>query len=68
MGKRKIEKPTEDSERKEQKVSENSDEEIVVMNGSGRITSSGTTVHGHGTDFMSQLSVNDAIIITHPAT
>lgn len=46
----------------------NEDQEIVVRTGTGRITSSGTTVHGHGTEFMSQLSVGDAIIITHPTT
>ena len=37
-------------------------------NGTGRITSSGTTVHGSFTEFMSQLSPGDAIIITHPTT
>jgi len=36
--------------------------------GLGRITSSGTTVHGHFTEFMNQLSVGDAIIINHPNT
>eukprot|EP01031_Cornospumella_fuschlensis_P029331 gene29331-35407_t len=42
--------------------------EVSVQNGTGRITSSGTTIHGHGTDFMAQLSNGDAIIITHPTT
>lgn len=32
------------------------------------MTSSGTTVHGSFTEFMSQLSPGDAIIITHPTT
>jgi hypothetical protein len=36
--------------------------------GTGRITSSGTTVHGTGTEFMTQLSPGDAIIITHPTS
>lgn len=34
--------------------------------GIGRITSSGTSVHGHFTDFMQQLTPGDAIIVTHP--
>eukprot|EP00981_Chlorochromonas_danica_P002891 scaffold583_cov244-Ochromonas_danica.AAC.1 len=44
------------------------EEEVVVRNGSGRITTSGTTVHGHDTHFMNDLSVGDAIIIIHPTT
>jgi hypothetical protein len=36
--------------------------------GTGRITSSGITVHGTGTEFMTQLSPGDAIIITHPTS
>lgn len=36
--------------------------------GSGRFTSSDTTIHGHGTCFMTELSPGDAIIITHPST
>jgi hypothetical protein len=36
--------------------------------GTGRITSSGTTVQGSFTEFMTQLSPGDAIIITHPTT
>lgn len=47
------------------KIAEN---DIQIQTGTGRITSSGTTIHGHYTDFMSQLSVGDAIIITHPTT
>jgi hypothetical protein len=35
--------------------------------GTGRITSSDTTVHGHYTEF-TQLKPGDAIIITHPVT
>jgi hypothetical protein len=42
--------------------------EIVVLNGTGRITSSGTTIHGHNTEFMNQLKNGDAIIVTHPTT
>ena len=42
--------------------------EIVLQNGTGRITSSSITVHGHGTKFMDELSVGDALIITHPIT
>ena len=36
--------------------------------GTGRITSSGTTIHGHYTEFTTQLVPGDAIIITHPIT
>lgn len=41
---------------------------MEVLPGTGRITSSGTVVQGHFTEFMRQLSVGDAIIITHPTT
>jgi hypothetical protein len=70
LGKRKIEDEEVES-RKESKplVEENqSSEEIKICTGIGRISSSGSTVHGHGTDFMSQLNVNDAVIVTHPTT
>lgn len=40
--------------------------EVVIQTGIGRFTSSGTTIHGVDTKFMDQLSVGDAIIITHP--
>mmetsp|Transcript_37003 Transcript_37003/g.37655 ORF Transcript_37003/g.37655 Transcript_37003/m.37655 type:complete len:214 (-) Transcript_37003:86-727(-) len=43
-------------------------EEIKIEAGIGRITSSGTTVHGHETKFMDQLSPGDAIIIMHPVS
>ncbi len=39
---------------------------MEIQQGIGRITSSSTTVQGHFTEFMKQLSVGDAIIITHP--
>lgn len=42
--------------------------EIQILTGVGRITSSGTVIHGHFTEFMRQLSVGDAIIIKHPTT
>lgn len=59
--------------RKSAPISENTDQteaknEIEILAGTGRITSSGSTIHGHDTQFMSQLSVNDAIIVTHPTT
>lgn len=47
-------------------ISSQNHEEVQLQNGIGRITSSGTTVQGHYTEFMKQLSVGDAIIITHP--
>ena len=43
-------------------------EEIKILVGAGRISSSGTTIHGHETKFMNELSVGDAIIIQHPTT
>lgn len=43
-------------------------EEIKVLQGTGRISSSSTTVHGHETSFMSELCPGDAIIIVHPTT
>ena len=45
------------------------DDELQVLVGSGRISTSGTTVHGHDdTLFMREISVGDAIIVKHPAT
>lgn len=42
---------------------------IVICNGSGRISTSGTTVHGYeGTKFMTELRVGDAVIVTHPTS
>jgi hypothetical protein len=43
-------------------------DEIVLLNGTGRITSSGTTIQGHSTKFLEELSPGDAIIIFHPTT
>lgn len=40
--------------------------EIKILQGSGRITSSGLAIQGHYTEFMNQLEPGDAIIITHP--
>lgn len=55
------------AEEKEEKE-ESEPVEVQVVTGTGRLTSSGTTIHGHYTEFMKQLSVGDAIIITHPST
>lgn len=42
---------------------------IVIETGSGRISTSGTTVQGHeGSKFMTELKAGDAIIVTHPQT
>jgi hypothetical protein len=41
---------------------------ITIESGVGRITSSGTTVFGHETKFMDQLSPGDAILIKHPTS
>lgn len=43
-------------------------DEIVILNGTGRITSSSTTIQGHGTKFIEELSPGDAIIVFHPTT
>ena len=40
----------------------------LTANFEGRISSSGTTIHGHETKFMNELRPGDAIIITHPTT
>ena len=50
----------------EAKLDDNEEEEIKIMQGTGRLTSSGTTIQGHYTEFMNQLSPGDAIIIVHP--
>lgn len=42
--------------------------DVKILIGNGRITSSGTTIHGHETAFMDQLSVGDAVIISHPVS
>lgn len=43
--------------------------EIIIKTGSGRITSSGTTVQGHErTRFMDEMRAGDAIIVRHPRT
>eukprot|EP00596_Hydrurales_sp_CCMP1899_P004455 CAMPEP_0119038494 /NCGR_PEP_ID=MMETSP1177-20130426/7454_1 /TAXON_ID=2985 /ORGANISM="Ochromonas sp, Strain CCMP1899" /LENGTH=232 /DNA_ID=CAMNT_0007001155 /DNA_START=138 /DNA_END=836 /DNA_ORIENTATION=- len=43
-------------------------EEIKILLGSGRMTSSGTTILGIDTKFMDELHHGDAIIVTHPNT
>ena len=42
------------------------DGEVNVLQGTGRLTSSGTAIQGHYTEFMNQLTPGDAIIIVHP--
>lgn len=44
------------------------DEIPEPIQGTGRITTSGTTVAGHFTKFMDELRPGDAILITHPTT
>lgn len=43
-------------------------EEMRPVSGTGRITSSGTAVHGHDAKFMNELHSGDALLITHPTT
>mmetsp|Transcript_11821 Transcript_11821/g.16270 ORF Transcript_11821/g.16270 Transcript_11821/m.16270 type:complete len:214 (-) Transcript_11821:1411-2052(-) len=52
----------------EAQAEENEDDEIKILQGTGRLTSSGTTIQGHYTEFMNQLSPGDAIIIVHPTS
>ena len=43
--------------------------EIIIKTGSGRITSSGTTVQGYeGSRFLDEMRAGDAIIVRHPRT
>jgi hypothetical protein len=49
-------------------IEDASADEIKIVSGTGRLTSSGTTILGHGTSFMNELSHGDAIIVTHPST
>lgn len=44
------------------------EEEMRPVSGTGRITSSGTAVHGHDAKFMDELHSGDAVLITHPTT
>ena len=50
----------------ELEVEEEEEEQIRILSGSGRITSSGTTIFGHETRFSSELAVGDAIVVSHP--
>lgn len=43
-------------------------QEVVIRQGTGRITSSGSTIQGHATSFMAELAVGDALLVTHPTT
>ena len=45
---------------------EEEEEQIRILSGTGRITSSGTTIFGHETRFSNELVVGDAIVVSHP--
>lgn len=47
---------------------EEDNELVQIQNGTGRITSSNTTITGHYTKFMEELAINDAVLVTHPIT
>lgn len=68
LGKRKVQVDIKDANAVSSRPGESTsgDNEVQIQTGIGRITSSGTTIQGHYTDFMKQLHVGDAIIITHP--
>lgn len=51
-----------------QQDEEEAEEEMRPVSGTGRITSSGTAVHGHEAKFMDELHSGDALLITHPTT
>ena len=50
------------------KIENASADEIKIVSGTGRLTSSGTTILGHNTLFMNELTHGDAIIVSHPTT
>ena len=57
------------SEAKIDNQDEPDDFQLKLMSGSGRITTSGTTVQGHnGTKFMSELCVGDGVVVQHPTS
>ena len=60
----------EEGEGKQRKITEEEgeDEVVEIKNGTGRITSSSTTITGHYTKFMDELGINDAILVTNPIT
>jgi hypothetical protein len=58
----------EEGEGKQRKITEGEDEVVEIKNGTGRITSSSTTITGHYTKFMDELGINDAILVTNPIT
>jgi hypothetical protein len=45
---------------------DNQSDKIIIVPGSGRMTSSGNTIQGHETKFEEELSPGDAIIVFHP--
>jgi hypothetical protein len=49
-------------------IEDSAEPKIEILPGVGRITSSGTVIQGHYTEFMRQLNVGDALIITHPVS
>lgn len=68
---RESENDVSESSDKQQKKVDNVEEEneiVEIRNGTGRITSSNTTITGHYTKFMDELAINDAILVTHPIT
>lgn len=55
-------------QQEQEQEQEEEEEEMRPVSGTGRITSSGTAVHGHEAKFMDELHSGDAILITHPTT
>mmetsp|Transcript_32210 Transcript_32210/g.102660 ORF Transcript_32210/g.102660 Transcript_32210/m.102660 type:complete len:208 (-) Transcript_32210:721-1344(-) len=44
------------------------EEEVTVHRGTGRLSSSGTTVRGYETTFLRELRPGDAVIVSHPTS
>ena len=56
------------SSSKKQHKKEEEEESFEINDGTGRLVSSGTTIHGYETSFLRELDVGDAVIVKHPTT
>lgn len=59
---------TNDDKDVKEKVEDDEDDVGTIKNGSGTIRSSGSTLYGSDTKFMSELRVGDGLLIIHPVT
>eukprot|EP00743_Colponemidia_sp_Colp-15_P004621 GILK01004981.1.p1 GENE.GILK01004981.1~~GILK01004981.1.p1 ORF type:complete len:213 (-),score=51.38 GILK01004981.1:105-701(-) len=69
---KKEKKEKKEKKHKKNKRSRDSTEETAadegIKQGTGRIITSGTTLHGVETEFLRELEVGDAVMVTHPST